>query len=188
VGCLPTLSYYAGATHRTLLRQERRAEGTPLGSFNSGFNSASPWIITTATSGSVGVSGQAIIAKNNGDLKDGPKALLQGLNLRKANGDTFDPTTYNQFRKWLLNATATNMLSAQPAATELDVNYGIPPDDGNAMVYAPGANAAGFISVNNLMSEADAALLANGLTLDGSPNRADQQALKRTLLTSPTTT
>jgi len=61
------------------------------------------------------------------------RTLLNGLNLRNANGTPYTvPTTgnfgtaYNNFRTWLLGATATNMaymLSAQLAATTLDLNY-----------------------------------------------------------------
>ena len=193
-------------------------EGTPLGGFYSGFNSASPWINTTDTSGSVGVSGQnaeeagpdfgnvclgagngktlgfwsnkngqALITTGNGsNLKASVQTLLNNLNLRKADGSDFVSNgSYSQFRNWLLSATATNMaymLSAQLAATELNVNYGSV--NGSAMVYAPdanGANAAGFISVNDLMAEANTELGAHGLTLDGSPDRAYQQDLKNAL-------
>ena len=187
-------------------------EGTPFGGFYSGFNSASPWINTTDTSGSVGVSGQsaeqagpdfgnvclgagggktlgfwsnkngqALIAKNNGDLKDPVKSLLNNdLNLRNADGsDLVLAGPYKDFRNWLLNATATNMaymLSAQLAATELNVYNGNV--KGTDMVYAPGANganASGFISVNGLMTEANTELGLHGLTKDGSPDRAYQR-------------
>lgn len=93
-------------------------EGTPSGGFYSGFNSASPWINTTATSGSVGVSGQnaeeagpnfgnvclgagggltlGFWSNNNGqaimksnDNFAGAIAFLNSLNLRNANGSEF---------------------------------------------------------------------------------------------------
>ena len=74
------------------------------------------------------------------------------------------------------------MLSAQLAAMELNVFNG--KVDGNALIYAPGttsANALGFATVNAIMDEANAALLADGYTLAGDPNRTVQGALKNAL-------
>lgn len=124
-------------------------------------------------------------AMNDGGTNAPELALLGGLNLRDAGGANFDPATYASFRTWLLNATATNMaymLSAQLAAMELNVEAGFV--NGGALVYAPGAagaNAAGFITVNNLMAEANAELGLHGSTLAGSPFRAYQEALKNAL-------
>lgn len=104
------------------------------------------------------------------------KALMISLNLRNAAGTALDPASYSAFRTWLLNATATNMaymLSAQLAAMELNVYNG--KVNGGAFVYAPGtvgANPLGFITVNALMSEANAELGAHGLVLSDSPFRA----------------
>jgi hypothetical protein len=112
-------------------------------------------------------------------------AFLVSLNLRNANGSSFDPTTYTQFRTWLLGATATNMaymLSAQLSAMELNVRNGNVV--GTSLVYAPGAlgaNSNGFISVNDLLTEANAELGLHGSTLSGSPYRAYQEALKTAL-------
>jgi hypothetical protein len=123
-------------------------------------------------------NGQALI--NGTDL-----AMLVGLNLRSASGANFDPASYASFRTWILNATATNMaymLSAQLAAMELNVFNGLV--DGNALIYAPGttsANGAGFATVNAVMAEANTELGLHGLTLDGSPFRAYQEALKNAL-------
>src|SRR5207248_7524335 len=67
-------------------------------------------------------NGQAIM--NDGGTLAPELALLSGLCLADANGNNFDPTTYDQFRTWLLNANAVNMaymLSAQLAAMELNV-------------------------------------------------------------------
>ncbi|MGH9845555.1 MAG: hypothetical protein ACREEM_43145, partial [Blastocatellia bacterium] len=111
--------------------------------------------------------------------------LLSSLNLRNASGADFDPATYSSFRTWILGATATNMaymLSAQLAAMELNVEASFV--NGGALVYAPGAagaNAAGFITVNALMAEANTELGLHGLTLAGSPFRAYQEALKNAL-------
>jgi len=60
------------------------------------------------------------------------RTLLNGLNLRNANGTPYTvpggsfSSAYSNFRTWLLNATAVNMaymLSAQLAANELDSAY-----------------------------------------------------------------
>ena len=78
---------------------------------------------------------------------------------------TAPPSTrprYAQFQTWLSKASSTNMaymLSAQLAAMELNVFNG--KVSGSALVYAPGvtgANAAGFITVDALMAEANAEL------------------------------
>lgn len=112
-------------------------------------------------------------------------AAMVDLNLRNANGTHFNPTSYTAFRTWLLSATATNMaymLSAQLAAMALNVhNTNV---NGSALIYAPGtksANALGFATVNEVMAEANAELGLNGLTLAGSPFRANQEALKNAL-------
>ena len=126
-------------------------------------------------------------SNNNGKalVGSGDLALLVGLNLRSANGNTFDPANYAGFRTWLLNATATNMaymLSAQLAAMELNVYNG--KVAGSALIYAPGttsANASGFATVNSVMAEANAELGLHGLTKDGSPYRAYQGGLKNAL-------
>jgi len=112
-------------------------------------------------------------------------ALMVSLNLVKATGIAFDPTSYAQFRTWLLSANATNMaymLSAQLAAMELNVFNG--KVNGGALIYAPGtasANPLGFATVNAVMAEANAELGLHGLTLSGSPYRAYQEALKNAL-------
>jgi hypothetical protein len=105
-------------------------------------------------------------------------AVLSDLNLVDAAGNAFDPGSYAQFRTWILGATATNMaymLSAQLAAMQLNVMNGFV--DGNALVF----DGVGFISVNDLILAADAALLADNTTLAGDPNRATQEALKDAL-------
>jgi hypothetical protein len=108
--------------------------------------------------------------------------LLQGLNLRTADGSDFDPTSYTQFKSWLSKATSTNMaymLSAQLSSLQLSVAHGkVSP---SALVYAPGAssaNGAGFATVSALMAEANAQLGAHGLVPSGSPYRTYQSTLK----------
>jgi hypothetical protein len=126
----------------------------------------------------------------------GTLAFLSGLCLRNADGSDFDPASYNSnpsstaFRSWLLNATAVNMsymLSAQLAAMELNVNCGSV--SGGSLVFA-GANPSGcnvpvsgngFISVNALMSDANAELCADGLTPSGDPDRVCQEFKKNAL-------
>lgn len=113
-------------------------------------------------------------------------SFLSTLNLRNANGTNFDPTSYSQFRTWLLSANATNMaymLSAQLAAMELNVRFNFVP--ASTLVYAPGAIGAnqydGLISINDLMADANSALGANGLTVSASPDRTYQELLKNAL-------
>jgi hypothetical protein len=107
---------------------------------------------------------------------------LNALHLKTATGTDFDPiagcptpnsTQLNNgktaLKNWLLSASATNMaymLSAQLATMELNVMQPIGNSsvNGNALVFAgtapanctvPGLNGFGFISINNLMNDAD---------------------------------
>lgn len=105
-------------------------------------------------------------------------AYLSSLNLKNASGNDFDPTSYNGFRSWLLNATAANMaymLSAQMAAMALNVQSGSV--SGSAQVWT----GSGFMSVADLLGAANAALAANAFTPSSDPNRADQEFLKNAL-------
>jgi hypothetical protein len=116
---------------------------------------------------------------NDGGTMAPELAMLSALNLRNADGSNFDPANYNSFRTWILGATATNManmLSAQLAAMELNVEAGFV--DGGALLYIPNV---GFFSVNAVMSAANSALGADGLTLSGNPDRATQELLKNAL-------
>ena len=102
--------------------------------------------------------------------------LLSSLNLRDVNGLDFNPTTYPQFRTWLLGSTATNMaykLSSHLAAMRLNVEAGYV--NGNR-IYAPFGG-----SINQLMALANASLLSDPLTLTGNPERAYQEQLKNWL-------
>ena len=129
-----------------------------------------------------------------------PTALsaLTALNLVDADGTAFDPTFYGDkdtgFKGWLQGANATNMaymLSAQLAAMKLNVLAGLAETpqfdefvDGDALVYAPGvpgANAAGFISVNDLITAADVELGNNPYTPADDPNRDLQETIKDAL-------
>ena len=114
-------------------------------------------------------NGQALIT-------DADLLMLRNCNLVSANGNAFDPNTKNQLKTWLQNATATNMaymLSAQLAAMKLNVAHGFV--DPNAFSLCFNGTVA------QLISAADAALLADGSTPAGDPNRATQEALKNCL-------
>jgi hypothetical protein len=123
-------------------------------------------------------NGQAMV--DSADL-----AMLAALNLRKADGSHFDPTTYAQLKNWLQGAKATNMaymLSAQLAAMELNVYNGLV--DGSALIFAPdatSANGLGFATVNAVMAEADAELGIHGTATVADSWRAYQEALKNAL-------
>lgn len=95
------------------------------------------------------------------------EALSNDLNLKNADGDDFDPTTYNHFRTWLRNANAVNMqymLSAQLAAMKLNVMWYDATNGENgveegSLVYAPGVcDENDYITIAALMNKANAAL------------------------------
>lgn len=98
--------------------------------------------------------------------------MLRGLNLVNAKGLDFDPTTYDQFKTWLLKADAVYMgymLSAQLSATELTVYNGLVSglaqvwvDDGD-LIVEPGE----VLAIQQIM------VTANGLTK--STDRAAQE-------------
>jgi hypothetical protein len=129
-------------------------------------------------------NGKASMTNGAGGMA-GALEFLSGLNLRTASGADFNPTSYNEFRSWLLSATATNMsymLSAQMAAMQLNVRQGFV--NGGSLIYAPGtnsANGAGFATVAAVLAEANAELAVNGLVLSGNPRRSYQEALKNAL-------
>ena len=111
-------------------------------------------------------NGQALI--NAADL-----LALRNLSLRNADGSNFDPTTNAQVKAFLLGANAVNManmLSAQLAAMTLNIRKGFV--DPNAF------DLCSQQTVGDLTAAANAALLANGLTFSGSPDRATQESLK----------
>jgi hypothetical protein len=113
--------------------------------------------------------------KNGGSLLPPYLAGLRGLHLVKADGTAFDPVTVQSFQSWLRNASATNMasmLSAQMAATWLNVQKGWVP--GDAVVLGTG------MTVNELLAAADASLSMYPVTLAGHPQRMYQEMLKDT--------
>lgn len=119
-------------------------------------------------------------------------ALLGSLNLVDGSGTSFNPTTKEQVKNWLLKAKATNMaymLSAQLATMELNVQAGNV--SASALVYAgeapagciiPGLSTTGFLTIDDLMTEANAELAPPGnVTLAGNPERACQAFKKNAL-------
>lgn len=133
-------------------------------------------------------NGQAVLSGNDPAWRN----LLNSLYLVKANGSPFEvgagsfSTAVSGFRTWILNATATNMaymLSAQLAATTLDVSYkGLNPD---ATVFLPNSLAVcsgvQFVKIGDVINTANALLATDGVTLSGDPNRAPQECVKNIL-------
>ncbi len=137
--------------------------------------------------GAGGALGKGFWRNKNGQALFGPDDLasMVSLNLRNANGSTFDPSSYSAFNSWLQGSSSTNMaynLSAQLAAMRLNVLNG--KVGGSSLISAPGtvaANPAGFATVNDLINEANTELGLHGLTTSGSPFRAYETALRAAL-------
>jgi hypothetical protein len=118
-------------------------------------------------------------------------AALTALHLRNADGSDRDftsdlATNKADLHDWLLSANAvnmSNMLSAQLAAMVLNVSHG--DVDGAALVHTNGCGNTGvndeFITINDLISAAEAALATDGHAVDGDPNRDLQECLKDAL-------
>ena len=145
--------------------------------------------VTLTNTGGLGIgfwsskNGQAVLNTSNGnltietyngstvssviDLNLSSMTVADSLNLVKyVNGvaSSFDPTTYAQFRSWLLGATGTDMaykLSAQLIVTAFDTYYGY-------------VNANSWVDLNQAglaisLSDLNAAYAANGGSLLGTP-------------------
>ncbi len=98
-------------------------------------------------------------------FNDNDLVLLRSLNLKQDCGrcKDFDPVSYGDFRIWLweseVGKTIENRLSGQLAVLALNVQHQFVDEDN--YVYAPGvcgANKAGFITVEDLIEEANKAL------------------------------
>ncbi len=104
--------------------------------------------------------------------------LLNSCQLVNANGTIHTFTnSYSLFKTWLLGANATNMaymLSAQLATLKLDVNFAVPPVDGNAF------DLCSHMTVNALIGAACDSMTGPGnqYTLSGNPSRPGQEMLK----------
>ena len=129
-------------------------------------------------------NGQATM--NDGGTLCPELSLLNALCLRNATGGDADfACNYTAFRNFLLGANATNManmLSAQLAAMELNVEAGFV--NPGSLIYAPGAasaNALGYATVGAVMAEAAAELCAHGYTPAGNAFRSYQESLKNAL-------
>lgn len=113
---------------------------------------------------------------NDGGTMAPELQLLRDLNLRTAGGANFDPTTYTQFRSWLLGGEATNMaymLSVHLAAMALNVEAGF---------VSPDAFVLGFDgTISELMDAANTSLGLHGYTPAGDPARPYQETLKNYL-------
>jgi hypothetical protein len=106
-------------------------------------------------------NGQALIT--SADLQG-----LRNLCLRTTGGADFSVSSKTALRTWLLGANGRNMasmLSAQLAATYLSVQHGF--TDPNVVVD-------GSLTVSGLITYANSLLCADGMTLAGDPNRAEQ--------------
>ena len=131
-------------------------------------------------------NGQKLIG--SGDL-----SMLCNLNLCDGNGNAFNPGSAGAVKSFLLNGNAVNMsymLSVQLTAMALNVYNGNV--DGDALVYAPGLGTSGhvdvdgdgtsdFLSVNDLISAANAALADHSTAYSGDAWRSYQEALKNAL-------
>jgi hypothetical protein len=122
-------------------------------------------------------------------------AYLSSLPLKDARtgNNNFDPTTYPQFRTWLLNGNAVNMaymLSVQLAATSLSVRYSSPtaPISDAQIVDTTDYNdplnpldddpRIGFASIGFVRQQAILLLNNSGYTPTGDPNREAQELYK----------
>lgn len=108
---------------------------------------------------------------------------LTNFCLRNLDGSDRDFTaTLNTNKKnlnnWILGAKASNMaymLSAQLAATKLSVSHGF--TDPSVIVDTVGSTK----NVTQLIAYANSLLCADGLTVGGDPNRAEQERVKNIL-------
>jgi len=105
--------------------------------------------------------------------------LLPGLCIVDESGSYVSFASINEYKAWLQGANSVNMaymLSAQLVAMHNNVRAFFV--DGNCVVNDP---QVGVISINMLMAEALASLCLHPLTLSGSAQRAQQEALKNAL-------
>ena len=115
-----------------------------------------------------------LAAMMDGGTAEPELSALRGEPLWDADGNPFDPTTHAQLADWLTfessAANMANMLSAQYAAMWLNLEYGFV--DGSDYYGSAGK------TIDEIMSAARAALVADSYTPDGDANRASQGQLK----------
>ncbi len=113
--------------------------------------------------------------------------FLRNLNLKtydKKNPTAepnFDPTTYTQFRTWLLDGNAVSMaymLSVQLSATSLDVRYGFLSD---GQIVDARDLGLGITSIGNVRSLANDSLNDHAITITGDEFRKSQEIMKNFL-------
>lgn len=109
-------------------------------------------------------------------------ASLSALNLVDAKGNDFNPANHAELSAWLRNADATNMsymLSAQMAATWLDVNCGVNNKkmNGDLMVTNP-ADPSTTITITDALAAANDFLDGNKNTTASGPARSLAEAYK----------
>jgi hypothetical protein len=131
-------------------------------------------------------NGGAVLSANSNSIL----TQVLALKLRRANGALLGSVSLSVFQKYLLDATATNMaymLSAQLATMKANT-LKTPAVPLSALIYAPGtnsANAFGFATVGDIITEANTLLDAGGaatlVILSGDPLRARADALKTAL-------
>ena len=121
-------------------------------------------------------------------------AALTALCLRNADGSNRDFTSSSlsannsAYTCWVNGESQVNMayaLSVELATMELTIRSGAISNSATQLLYAPGCGNTGvnnnFITVNDLVTAANAALCADGLTKCGDSNRAYQLALYNAL-------
>jgi hypothetical protein len=102
----------------------------------------------------------------------------------------YSSTGYSAFRTWILGATATNManmLSAQMAAMNLNINIG--GASGSGLLFAGSnptgcsvpVNVNGYISASALVQDASTEVGNDPYTLSGNPDRTCQEFKKNAL-------
>jgi hypothetical protein len=124
-------------------------------------------------------------AFNSNDNGAASLALVNLLFLVDDTGASFDAANHAELAQWLLYGDAVNMsymLSVHLAAMALNVEHGFV--DGDALVFAPGAisaNYLGFMTVDELIAEANAALMLYPYTPDPHQYREYAELLKNAL-------
>lgn len=117
-------------------------------------------------------------------ISDDDIAMLNECCLRNEDGSDADFANKRQFKGWIKKARAKNMaymLSAQMAAMKLNVAEGFV--DGSSLIYGPGCGdiEGDYLSIDDLIAAADAALCENGVTVESGDDRDYQECLKTAL-------